>query len=397
VENPGGRRFARILSAVPARIYLDHVASTPLDPAVAEAMDHARGASIGNPSSLHLEGRRSRDLLEGARERVAKVLACRPREVVFTSGGTESCDVALRGVALARAETGRGVVVSAIEHTAVLSPAAALEKAGFLVARVPPESDGSVDPALFDRACGAGTTAASLMCANHETGALLPVRAVADLVRSRGVALHCDAALGPGLVDVRPDVLGVDLLSLSAHKWNGPKGIGLLYVRRRTKLAPVRHGGIQEERLRPGTENVVGAVGLALALERAEAARTERAARYAALSRRLEEAIAAIDGCSVLGPKKGRLPGVVCVEAAGCEGESLLVNLDLEGIAVSTGSACAVGSAEPSAVLQAMGLSKKRAASTIRFSVGEGVDVEGVDRASSALSRLVERLRALAR
>ena len=391
------RGAPRILSAVPARIYLDHVASTPLDPAVAEAMDRARAAATGNPSSLHLEGRRSRDLLEGARERVAKVLECRPREVLFTAGGTESCDVAVRGAALARVAAGRGVVVTAMEHAAVLDPAAALAKEGFAVARVPPTPDGSVDPAAFDAACGPGTTTASVMLAVHETGAVLPVRAIADRVRSRGVCLHCDAALGPGLLDVRPDALGVDLLSSSAHKWNGPKGIGLLYVRRRTKLEPVRRGGIQEERLRPGTEDVVGAVGLATALERATAARAERAVRHARLALRLEEVVRSIEGCAVLGPAEGRLPGVVCVEAPGCEGESLLVNLDLEGIAVSTGSACAVGAAEPSPVLQAMGLSKKRAASTIRFSVGEGVEPADVDRAGEALVRLVDHLRSLAR
>jgi cysteine desulfurase len=397
VENPREGRDARILSAVAARIYLDHVASTPLDPVVAQAMDHARSAALGNPSSLHLEGRRSRDLLEGARERVAKVLSCRPREVLFTAGGTESCDLALRGAALGRKEKGRGVAVSAIEHAAVLDPAAALERDGFDVARVPPTPDGTIDPAAFDRACGPGTTTASVMAANHETGALLPVRAIADLVRARGVCLHCDAALGPGLLDVRPDVLGVDLLSSSAHKWNGPKGVGFLYVRRRTRLEPVRRGGIQEERLRPGTEDVVGAVGLATALERADAAREDRASRGAALSRRLEAAVLAIEGCAVLGPRDGRLPGVVCVETDGCEGESLLVNLDLEGIAASTGSACAVGAADPSPVLTAMGLTKKRAASTIRFSFGEGVEPADVDRAAEALARLVERLRSLAR
>ena len=382
---------------MPSRIYLDHVASTPLDPAVADAMDRARGAALGNPSSLHLEGRRSRDLLEAARERVAKVLGCRPREVLFTAGGTESCDLALRGAALARTERGRGVVVTAIEHAAVLDPAAALAKEGFEVTRVPPAPDGSVDAEAFDRACVSGTTTASVMLSNHETGALLPVRAVADAVRARGVCVHCDAALGPGLVDVRPEALGVDLLSSSAHKWNGPKGIGFLYVRRRTKLEPVRRGGIQEERLRPGTEDVVGAVGLATALERADAARDDRAKRYAALTARLEAAVHAIEGCAVLGPAAGRLPGVVCVEAEGCEGESLLVNLDLEGIAVSTGSACAVGAADPSPVLLAMGVSKKRASSTIRFSVGEGVELCDVDRAGEALARLVTRLRSLAR
>src|SRR5437870_6473479 len=180
-------------------------------------MERAREAALGNPSSLHLEGRRARDLLEGARQRVAAALGCRPREVVFTSGGTEACDLGLRGAALAREGVGRRVVTTAIEHAAVLDPAAALASRGFEVVRVLPAPDGSVEAAAVAEACVPGTTVASVMLANHETGAILPVRAVADAVRSRGVLVHCDACLGPGLLDVRPEALGVDLLALSAH------------------------------------------------------------------------------------------------------------------------------------------------------------------------------------
>ena len=381
------------------RVYLDHNASTPLDPAVRDEMGRAT-ALFGNASSLHEEGRRAKDALEGARDRVSRVLGCRPREVVFTSGGTEAINLGLRGAAVARAGVARRVVVSAVEHAAVLDCAGGLESDGFEVVRVAPLPDGRIDAAEFDEACGPGAAVACLMLANHETGALMPVAAAVERLRARKVPLLCDAALGPGILDVRVDSLGVDLLALSAHKWNGPKGIGALYVRRKTKLAPVLRGGVQEERIRPGTENVPGAVGFAVALERADLARTERAARYAALVARLEVGLLLVPGVRLVGPlpsTDGRLMTTVNVEVDGCEGEALLVNLDLEGIAVSTGSACAVGSTDPSPVLLAMGFSAKRAASTIRMSVGEGVDDADVDRAARSFRAIVARLRSLSR
>jgi cysteine desulfurase len=380
------------------RVYLDHVASTPLDPRVRDEMARVEVDAPGNPSSLHREGRRARDLLEASRDRVAATLRCRPREIVFTSGGTEAINLGLVGVALARQAAGATrIVTSAVEHAAVLDAADALKPRGFEVVRVPCRPDGSVDADEFAAACVPGTALASLMCANHETGAVMPVAQVAERLAGRGVPLHCDAALGPGLLDVAPDALETDVLALSAHKWNGPRGAGVLYVRRRTKVVPLLHGGVQEERLRPGAENVAAAVGLATALERAHAERTERSARYEALRARLEAAVLAIPGVARVGPERGRLPTTTCVEVEGCEGESMLVNLDLDGFAVSTGSACAVGSTDASPVLLAMGLSKRRAASTIRFSVGEGVARIDVDRAAAAFRAIVERLRALAR
>src|SRR5262245_14320896 len=358
----------------PPRVYLDHVASTPLDPGVAEEMARVQRDAFGNASSLHAEGRRARDALEAARDRTAAALGCRPREVVFTSGGTEAAHLALRGAALARREATKGgaahVVVTAIEHGCVLDTASALAREGFTVGKVAPTADGRVEADAVDAACVPGTGVASVMLANHETGAILPVAAVAERLRARGVALHSDAALGPGALDVNVERLGVDLLSLSAHKWNGPKGIGALYVRRKTRLAPTLAGGVQEDRLRPGTENVAGAVGLAAAPERACAAREERARRVADLRARLDAGLARITGCRLVGPAE-RLPGVTNAEFEGCEGESLLVNLDLEGIAVSTGSACAVGGTDPSPVLLAMGFPARRAASTLRFSLGK--------------------------
>jgi cysteine desulfurase len=382
---------------VPRRVYLDHVASSPLAADVRRAMDAARDDAAGNPSSLHAEGRRARDLLEGARDAVAKALGARPREVVFTAGGTESCDLGLRGAALARAAAGKRVVVTAVEHSAVLDPAAALAEQGFDVRRVPPAADGSVDPDAVAAACGDGPGVASVMLANHETGAVLAVRAVADAVRPRKVLLHCDATIAPGRLDVRPETLGVDLLSLSGHKIHGPKGIGVLWVRRGTKLEHVRRGGIQEERLRPGTEDVVAAVGFATAFARATASRAERAEREGTLSGELERGLLAIPGVRLVGPAAGRLPGLVNVEVEGCEGESLVVNLDLQGVAASTGSACAIGALEPSPVLLAMGFSKRRAASTVRFSTGEETTLEDVRAVLGTFPALVERLRSLAR
>jgi cysteine desulfurase len=249
----------------------------------------------------------------------------------------------------------------------------------------------------FEEALTPDTTVAALMLANHETGAVFPVAEVARRCAARRVVLVCDAALGPGRLDVSVDALGVDLLALSAHKWNGPKGIGALYVRRRSKLSPLQRGGVQEERVRPGTENVAGAWALAVAIERADAEREERARRYAGLGARLRAGLLAVEGVSVVGPADGGLPGVVAVEVEGCEGEALLVNLDLEGVAVSTGSACAVGAVDPSPVLLAMGLSKRRAASTLRLSVGEGNDAAQVDRAVARFAAIVARVRALAR
>ncbi len=402
-----------------SRVYVDHVASTPLCPAVREAMDRILTDAFGNPGSLHAEGRKAKDALEDARSRVAAVLGAKAREIVFTSGGTEAAHLAVTGAARGwRTGKGRGegaaasgpgsgraagtgpvggrIVTTAIEHASVLDAVHALARDGFEVAKAAPRRDGGIDADAVDAACTPGTVLASVMCANHETGAVLPVAEVARRVRARGVLVHTDAALAPGALDVNVDRLGVDLMSLSAHKWNGPKGIGALYVRRKTRMEPVLAGGVQEERLRPGTENVAGAVGLAVALERAVAAREERTARRRALASSLEAAIAEIPGCGVIGPPE-RLPGVTLAEFSGCEGESLLVNLDLEGIAVSTGSACAVGGAEPSPVLLAMGFPRRRAASTLRFSFGEGNDEADVARLRSVLPALVGRLRALAR
>lgn len=382
---------------MPGRIYLDHNASTPLDPEVEAAMARVATDAAANPSSLHLEGRRARTLLDDARDRVAKVLGARPREIVFTSGATEALHLALRGGTQARRGKGSRLVVTAIEHPAVLDVAEALARDGLDVQSVPPGTDGRIDAGRVSEAAGPGTTVVAVMAANHETGALLPVTEVGRLVRPRGVALLCDAALYPGYGDVRTLVAEVDLLALSAHKFGGPKGIGALFVRRGVRLDAVQRGGPQEDQLRGGTENVLGAVGLATALEKVDRERARRCEAVATRAARLLAALEAVPGVALVGPREGRLPSTVTVEVEGCEGEALLIHLDLAGVAVSTGSACAIGAAQPSPVLLAMGFSRRRAASTIRFSLGSGTTDEEVERAGTVFSASCARLRALAR
>lgn len=382
---------------MPRRLLFDANASTPLLPAAAEAVARVGTEAWGNPSSGHEEGRRARAALDTARDRVAGALGCRPREIVFTSGATEALHLAVVGAARARANVGRRVVVSAVEHPAVLDAADSLVALGFDVVRVAPRPDGTVDADVFAAAATPGTTVACLMAANHETGAVMPVPAVAAALRARGVLLVTDAALAPGLLDVAPEALGADLIAFSGHKLGGPRGIGALFVRRRTPLVPLQRGGVQEERARGGTENVAGAAGLAVALEHAVRTRTERVPRLVALRRRLVDGLLAIPGTSLVGPRDAVLPSTTNVAFDACEGEALLVNLDLEGVAVSTGSACAVGGTEASPVLLAMGYSARRAASTLRFSVRDDVTDDDVERVRAIVTGVVARLRSMAR
>jgi cysteine desulfurase len=242
-----------------------------------------------------------------------------------------------------------------------------------------------------------GTIVACLMAANHETGAVMPVPTVAAALRARGVVTVTDAALAPGLLDVGAEALGADLIAFSGHKIGGPRGIGALFVRRKTRLTPLQRGGVQEDRVRGGTENVAGAAGFAAALDHAVRTRAERVPRLTALRRRLVEGLLAIPGTSLVGPTEGGLPSTTNVAFDGCEGEALLMNLDLEGVAVSTGSACAVGGTEASPVLLAMGFSARRAASTLRFSVRDGVGDDDVERVRAVVTGVVARLRSMAR
>ena len=385
-----------------ARIYLDHTATAPLCRSAHEEMIRLLDEPLANPQSPHLEGRAAKDRLEAARSRVARALGVRPREIVFTSGGTEACAIGLRGAAALAARFGRKrLVVSAVEYPVVLETAAALETEGFEVVRVPVDANGLISGPAFLDAVTEETSVAALMLANHEMGAVMPVAEVAAGCAERRVPLLCDAVLGPGRLPCAPAALGAPLIAYSAHKFGGPAGAGALYVQRGTRLEPWLHGGVQEERLRPGTENVVAWTGLAAALEDAldgaEAARVRNEENV----RTFLEGLHPLEGWRVIGPPVGvdapRLPGLVTLELEGVEGEAVMINMDLEGFSVSTGSTCALGSSDPSPSLLAMGMSKQRAAATIRISSGHGIGTEHMKQAASTLSRIVLRLRALAR
>lgn len=377
------------------RIYLDHAATTPVHPEVLEAM-LPYFTSIGyNPSSLHAEGQAARAALDAARERAASLLGARPKEIVFTGGGSEADTLAVHGVARCVAARGR-LVTSAIEHHAVLHAMDALEREGWEVVRLPVNGEGFVDPEAFARAISERTVLASIMLANNEIGTVQPIAELAALARTKGVIFHTDAVQAGGQIAVDVNALGADLLSLSAHKFRGPKGVGLLYVRRGTPLQPLIYGGGQEYGARAGTENVAGIVGLVRALELALADLPERARKTAALRDRLAEALLAMPQTRRLGPPSGpaRLPNNLSVAFAGIGGEALLIRLDLEGIAVSTGSACASGSLEPSHVVRAIGLEAPYDAGVVRFSLGATTTAGEIDQAARVVTEVVGEMRA---
>lgn len=381
------------------RIYLDHAALAPLSPAARDAMLPLLAENLGNPASPHLEGRAAKDVLEDARGRTAKALGARPREVIFTSGGTEAAAIALHGAAHAGMAAGRTrIVVAAIEHAAVLDTAKALGSMGMEVVLAPVGRDGVVEPhAFLDRVDPATTAVAALMLANHETGAIQPAAEVAGILREQGVPFLCDAGLAAGRLPVgRPD-LDADLTLLSGVKVGGPAGSGALLVRRGTRILPFLHGGMQEERLRPGTENVAACAGFAAALEDALGATATRAAVYEEHVAAFLEGMQEADGWTTVSGDAARVPGVVTLELRDIEGEAAMINMDLEGIAIATGSTCALGSTDPSPGLLAMGMSRKRASSTVRLSVGQDTTRDHMTRAASTLCRIVSRLRALAR
>jgi cysteine desulfurase len=353
-----------------ARIYLDHAATTPCRPEVVAAMTPLFTDGGYNPSSQHAEGRRARAALDDARERVARVLGAEPREIVFTGSGSEADSLAILGAAQARRGEGRHVVTAATEHHAVLRAFDALREDGWAVTILPVDAEGRISPADFASALRPDTVLASIMLANNEIGTIAPVAELASIARASGVVFHTDAVQAPGQVRVRADETGADLISLSAHKFYGPKGVGLLYVREGTPLAPLVLGGGQEAGLRSGTENVAGIVGLAVALELAVAEMPEVASRMGALRDALETGVlAALPDTVVYGGGAQRLPNNSNLGFEGVDAEALLVRLDLEGVAVSRGSACAAGSAEKSHVIAALeGTARRRGA--IRFSLG---------------------------
>jgi cysteine desulfurase len=385
-------------------IYLDHAATTPLDPDVLALMVPYLTERFGNPSSVYRLGQEARAAIDEARTLVARVLGCDPSEILFTSGATEADNVALKGVAWRRRQDSTGkepphVVTSAIEHHAVLNAAVSLERQGFAVTYVRPNTDGIIEPEQVEAAIRPETCLLSVMYANNETGSIQPVAEIGRIARGHRIPFHVDAVQGAGLLPLRVDDLDCDLLALSAHKFYGPKGVGVLYVRRDTPIDWQQEGGGQEGGRRGGTENVPGIVGLATALTKADASRPAYVAHCSALRHRLEAGIlAAIPDAAINGPNDQalRLPNNVNVAVPGIQGETVLLNLDMHGVAASAGSACTTGNSEPSHVLLAMGLGEERCRESLRFTVGRSNTVEQIDETVEVLSETVARVRELA-
>jgi len=377
-------------------IYLDYNATTPCDPRVVEAMLPFFREHFGNPSSLHRFGQEARQAVEKARSVIARSIGARDEEIVFTSGGTESNNLAIRGVAQALRKKGNHLVTSSIEHHAVLNVFRALEKEGFAVTYLPVDREGLVHPEDLRKALRPETILVSIMHANNETGVIEPIEELSRIVREHGAVFHTDAVQTVGKVPIQVDDLGVDLLSASAHKFYGPKGVGFLYVRKGTRLAPQILGGHHERGRRAGTENVPGIVGMAKALEVAQDEMCEEARRVGTLRDRLEEELQArIPDIVVVSRGAPRLYNTSLVLVEYVEGESLLLNLDFEGICVSSGSACTSSSLEPSHVLLACGYPHALAHGSIRFSLGKWTTEEEISRVVSVFPGIVEKLRAI--
>ena len=377
------------------RIYLDHAATTPLDAAVREAIVTTLEELPGNPSSLYAEGRAARDALDQARSQVAAILATDPGEIVFTSGRSEGAALAIRGTAFAAAREGRRhLVTTAVEHHAVLHTVQLLaQRHDFEATVLPVDAEGLVDPDAVMRAVRPDTALVSVMHANNEMGAIQPVADIAAALRDHPALIHTDAVQAPGHLPIDIPTLGVDLLSIAAHKFYGPKGVGVLFVRRGARLSPQIVGGSQERYRRAGTENVAFAVGLGVALARAEAARATNAAHNTRLRDVLIQGIAAIPDSRLNGPVRQRLPNNVNVCLSGVESEALLLGLDAAGIAASSGSACTSASLEPSHVLLAMGVQPDLAAGSLRLTTGHGNTQAEIERTLEVLIELVPKVR----
>jgi cysteine desulfurase len=381
------------------RIYADHNATTPLHPQVLEAMLPYLREHYGNASSVHVFGREARAAIDDARVRIANLLGCQESEIAFTGSGTEADNTAIFGVARARRAKGRHIICSSIEHHAVLHACQYLEKRGECeVAFLPVNRDCLVDPDDLRKAIRNDTVLVSVMSANNETGMIQPIKELATICRERGVPFHTDAVQSVGKVPVNVEDWGVDLLSIAAHKFYGPKGVGVLFIRHGTKINPLLVGGSHENERRAGTENVAAIAGMAKAAELATATMADEQIRLLELTEKLAEGVTKrIGGVHRNGHPKLRICNTVNFSFEGCEEEGLLLGLDLEGVAVSSGSACAVGSLEPSHVLKAMGLPHELARAAVRFSFGIGNIAEDVDYILEVLPRLIERLRMFAR
>jgi cysteine desulfurase len=379
------------------RIYLDHNATTPVDPVVADAMMRTLQHLFGNASSVHYYGQQAKAAIDDARSAISALIGAEPSEIIFTSGGTEADNFAIRGAAEALEPTGRKhLITSGIEHEAVLNTFKALAKRGWRTTLLPLDASGIVSPERLREAMSPDTALVSIMHANNEIGTIQPIRELSAVAHSSGALFHTDAVQSAGKIPVDVRTLGVDLLSASAHKFYGPKGIGILWAKRGIRLSPFLSGGKQERNRRAGTENVPGAVGMGVAATLAARKMDAEAARLSALRDRLENGIlSVVPNTEVNGSRDARVPNTTNISFERIEAESLLIALDLEGVAVSTGSACSSGTLEPSHVLKAMSLSSHRAQNSIRFSLGASNDEQQIDRVVEILPRIVSKLRSL--
>ena len=377
-------------------IYLDYNSTTPVDRAVLDAMLPYFADNFGNASSIHSSGQRGRSAVDAARDSVAALIGAKTAEIVFTSGGTEADNLALFGSLAASNHSGKHIITTAIEHHAVLNAAQALEKQGIDVTYVPVGASGIVDPQDVRRALRPETILVSVMHANNELGTIQPIEEIGRIAAEADVYFHCDAVQSAGKMPLDVNRLGVDLLSISAHKIYGPKGVGALYVRAGTPLEPQFHGGHHERDRRPGTENVPGIVGFGKAAELARVRLATDSARIESLRDRLEEMLLnSLASVRVNGDRSRRVPNTTNLAFTAAGGEALVIALDLQGVACATGAACSSGAVEPSHVLLAIGLSPDEARSSLRFSLGRTTTAAEIDRAADIIPPAVERLRAL--
>lgn len=375
---------------------MDHAATTPMDPEVYEAMKPYLGLEYGNPSSIYEIGQKAKNDIQIARVEIAEILGCYPEELIFTSGGTESDNLAILGVARANKHKGNHIITTNIEHHAVLHPCEALEKEGFEVTYIPVEKNGIVDPAKIKENVREDTILISVMYANNEVGTIQPIAKIGRMCKKKGIPYHTDACQAAGVLPINVDRLHLNLMTLNGSKIYGPKGIGLLYVRQGTNIQPIMYGGEQERRIRPGTENVAGIIGLAKALSKAQQNSEAENKRLIELRNyMIKELIEQIPKTKLNGDAEMRLPNNVNVSILDIEGEAMLLRLDMMGIAASSGSACTSGSLDPSHVILALEESYEKAHGSIRFTLGKSTTKKDIDYVLDVLPKIVEDLRAI--